>query len=198
MWSRSAPARKPTVRHATAELSEGELHLSWSAEAAGEQEPECWAQWSSDRGRTWHALSTGLRGESAVVDARGLPSGRVAIRLLVSDGFLTASSRLVNVTVPRRPPEAAILSPHDGQTFASRSPMRLWGAASDTRGEPVPDEAARWVVDGDETASGFDAFIEAPKPGSHRVTLTVTTRDGSVDTSVVFATVELSEERDED
>jgi hypothetical protein len=198
VWSRAASGRKPKIGDATAALRKGELHLSWSVEASGEQEPECWAQWSTDRGRTWHALGASLRGGSAVLDARGLPSGRVAIRLLVSDGFQTAISRLLNVTVPRRPPEASILSPREGQTFASRSPMRLWGAANEARDEPVPDEGARWVVDDDEIATGFDAFVEAPKPGSHRATLTVKTREGSVETSVAFTTVELPEERDED
>ena len=47
-------------------------------------------------------------------------------------------------------------------------------------------------------ATGLDAFVEAPKPGNHRATLTVKTRDGSVETSVAFTTVELPEERDED
>ena len=132
-----------------------------------------------------------------MLDARGLPSGRVAIRLLVSDGFHTAVSRLLNVTVPRRPPEASILSPREGQVFVSPGPLRLWAVATDARGHPVPDKAARWVVN-DEVATGLDAFVEAPKPGNHRATLTVKTRDGSVETSVAFTTVELLEERDKD
>lgn len=198
LWSRAASGRKPKIGEAMAKLKEDELHLSWSVEADVEQEPDCWAQWSTDRGRTWHALGAGLRGKSAVVDVRGLPSGRVAIRLLVSDGFHTAISRLLNVTVPRRPPEASILSPRDGQTFVSQSPMRLWGAATDARDGPVPDEAARWVLDDREIATGFDAFVEAPKPGNHRATLTVKTREGSVKATVAFTTVELPEERDED
>jgi hypothetical protein len=198
VWSRRAPERKPKIGEAAAELKEDQLELRWSVDAKGEQEPECWAQWSSDRGRSWHALAASLRGGSAVVDARGLPSGRVAIRLLVSDGFHTATSRLLNVTVPRRPPEASILSPRDGQTFAAQSPMRLWGAAVTARGEEIADDAARWTVDGDEVATGLDAFVEAPKPGDHRATLTIKTRDGSTETSVAFTTVELGEERDED
>ncbi|HEX9351707.1 MAG TPA: hypothetical protein VF877_10595 [Gaiellaceae bacterium] len=198
LWSRAASARKPRVTQASAKLRRGELDLSWSAETSSEQEPECWAQWSTDRGRTWRALGASLRGGSAVLDAGGLPSGRVAIRLLVSDGFYTATSRLLNVTVPRRPAEASILSPREDQTFVSQSPMRLWGAATDSSGEPVPDEAASWVIGNKEVATGFDAFIEAPKPGNHRATLTVKTREGSIKTSVAFTTVEVPEERDED
>ena len=198
MWSRRAPERKPKLGEAAAELKEDQLQLRWSVEAKGEQEPECWAQWSTDRGRSWHALAASLRGGSAAVDARGLPSGKVAIRLLVSDGFHTATSRLLNVTVPRRPPEASILSPRDGQTFAAQSPMRLWGAATTPRGEGIEDDAARWAIDGEEAATGLDAYVEAPEPGDHRATLTVKTRDGSAETSVAFTTVELGEERDVD
>jgi hypothetical protein len=198
VWSRTASQRRPKIGDAKAELREGELRLSWSVEASGEQETECWAQWSADRGRSWHALGAGLRGGGAVLDARGLPSGRVGIRLLVSDGFHTAVSRVLYVTVPRRPPEASVLSPRDGQTFVWPGPMRLWGVANEARGQPAPDEAARWVIDGDEIATGLDAFVEAPKPGKHRATLTVQTREGKVETSVAFTTVELPEERDED
>jgi hypothetical protein len=198
VWSRAASDRKPKVGEATAELRKDELYVSWSVDASGEQEPETWAQWSADRGQTWHALGASLRDGSAVLDARSLPSGRVAVRLLVSDGFHTATSRLMNVTVPRRAPEVSVLSPRDGQTFAAGSPMRLWGVATDASGGPVPDDAATWVVDRDEIATGLDAFVEAPKPGSHRATLRVKTSAGSVETAVAFTTVEFGEERDTD
>lgn len=198
LWSRKASQRRPKVGEASAELKEGELHVTWSVEVSGEQDPEAWAQWSADRGQTWHALGAGLRGGSATLDARGLPSGRVSVRLLVSDGFHTVTSRSLNVDVPRHPPEASIFSPRDSQTFAAASPMRLWGAATSDSGEPAPDESATWTVDGDEIAQGFDAFVEAPRPGEHRATLAVKTREGSVETDVAFITVELGEERDED
>jgi hypothetical protein len=76
--------------------------------------------------------------------------------------------------------------------------MRLWGAASQASGEQAPDEAARWAVDGDEVVTGFDVFVEAPKAGNHRATLTVKTREGSVETAGGFTTVDLPEERDEE
>jgi hypothetical protein len=198
VWTRGASERKPKVGDTTAELEEGELRLGWSVEASGEQESEALAQWSADRGRTWRGLGAGLRGGSAVLDARWLPAGRVAVRLLVSDGFYTAVSRSMTVTVPRRPPDVSVLSPRDGQTFVSGSPMRLWGVATDAKGEPVSDEQARWVVDGGEATGGLDVFVEAAPPGEHRATLTVQTRDGTNETSVAFVTVEVPEERDED
>ncbi|MET1001207.1 MAG: hypothetical protein ABWZ15_05300, partial [Acidimicrobiia bacterium] len=197
VWERRASERRPAIRDATVDLKEGELHLRWSPDVTSEDEPQCWAQWSNDRGRTWRALSADLRDGAATLDARHLPAGRVAIRLLLSDGFRTAISKQLTVTVPRRPPEASILSPRDGQTFIAQNPMRLWGAASDSRGEPLADDAARWSIDGEEVATGFDAFREAPQPGQHTATLVVSAGDGNTEISVRFVTVELPEERDE-
>jgi hypothetical protein len=198
LWSRSAPARRPKIGDASAELRDDELQLRWSLESSGEDEPECWAQWTTDRGRTWRALGVGLTGGSAVLDARGLPSGRVAIRLLASDGFHTATSRMLSVTVPRRPVEVAVLSPREGQTFVADSPMRLWGTATDASHGTVADDGAQWTLDGEAVASGFDAFVAAPPPGEHKATLRVKSRDGEVERAVAFTTVELSEERDVD
>ncbi len=198
MWRREASERRPKIGDAAAEFADGDVRVTWSADAVGEQEPECWAQWSGDRGRTWHALGVGLRGGSAVLDGRGLPAGAVRIRLLLSDGFHTAVSRTLNVKVPPSEPAASILSPRDGQIVAVPGSVRLWGAASDAHGAPVPDEAARWLVDGDEVATGLDAFVPAPKAGRHRATLVVKTRDGSSEITAEFTTVDLPEERDED
>ena len=167
-------------------------------EADGEQDPEGWAQWSRDRGRTWHALGAGLRPGSSVLDARGLPAGRVVVRLLVSDGYHTTNSRQIAVTVPRRPPDASILSPREQQTFVAGSPMRLWGAAHDATGAPVRDEEVRWQVDDRDVAHGTDAFVEAPEPGEHRATLLVKSRDGSTEVAVTFLTIEMPEDRDQD
>lgn len=197
VWTRSAPSKRPRLSDAKAELRKHDVQLWWSAETTSEHETECWAQWSADRGRTWHALSAGLRGGKAVVDARGLPAGRVAIRLLVSDGFHTAVSRNLNVEIPQRPPTVSILSPRDGQTFVAGAPMRLWAVASDSRGESVSDDSAYWNVGRDEP-TGLDVYVEAPKPGKHRATVTVETRDGEAQQTVSFTTVELGEERDED
>jgi len=78
------------------------------------------------------------------------------------------------------------------------SAIRLWGAGLDAGGGPVPDDAAQWVLDGNEVATGLEAFVDAPKPGDHRAALTVKTRHGSAEISIAFTTVELPEERDED
>jgi hypothetical protein len=198
LWRREAPGRRPKISELAATLEGSELRLSWTVDAGGETEPEALVQWSADRGQRWHALAAGLRGAEATLDARGLPSGRVGVRVLVSDGFHTATSRTVTVAVPRQPPEVSILSPWDGQTFAAGGPMRLWGTAASPGEEPLSDDRAHWTIDDKEVGEGFDLFVEAPAPGEHRAALRVDARDGRAEAAVSFVTVEFGEERDED
>ena len=201
IFSRKAATRRPKVGATSAKLDGDRLYVSWAPDVTGEVESEALVQWTPDRGRTWHGMGAGLAGDSAVLDASGLPSGRIGVRILVSDGFFTATSRTLGVAIPQRPVQVSILSPFDGQTFAAGSPMRLWGStmpASDESAD-ADQEAAVWVVDGDDAATGLDAFVTAPRPGNHRAVLRVRGRGRGRqggEAVVRFRTVEYGEERD--
>lgn len=205
LWSRRAPESEPRISNFKATLS-GErrkrggtggaaLLIEWQVSSAGEQEPESWLQWSNDRGKSWSALATGLHGRRATVDASGLPSGRVLLRLLASDGFHTAESRRVTVEIPQRPPAVSILTPRDGQTLVAGAPMRLAGAATLANGAAASGESARWLIDGKGAAEGLDTFVTAPAAGEHRLTLLVTDEGGRGEESIRFRTVKLPDER---
>ena len=199
LWSRRASQSRPRLGAPEVALREDEVAVNWSVDLAGEHE-EAVVQWSDDNGRTWHALGAGLRGGSARLDARGLPEGRVSVRVLVSDGFDTVVSRRVALRVPRRPATATILSPRDDQAFAAGSPMRLWAAPLTAGDEPPEDEAVTWLIDGKEAATGLDVFVEAPPPGRHRASVRYGKRRGrgQAETTVGFQTFEFGEERDVD
>ena len=122
-------------------------------------------QWSKDR-NTWRALTIGLRGNSATIELSGLPSGRVLVRLLASDGFHTAVSKQVAVEIPQRAPVPAILTPREAQTLIAGNAMRLWGAATLHDGTAAESESAIWLLDGKEFARGLDTFVTAPGSGS--------------------------------
>jgi hypothetical protein len=201
LWNRRAPDAAPRLTSFRARLAGArqkgstELVLEWKVAAGGDQEPEGWLQWSSDAGENWYALTTGLRGGKATLDASSLPSGRVQLRLLISDGFHTTVSKAVSVTMPRRPAEPAILSPRDGQTFVTGSPMRLWGSVVTGDAKDAPPKNSRWLLDGEAVAEGLDAFITAPEAGEHRLTLVVES-GGRADVSLTFQTVRLPDLRD--
>ena len=79
--------------------------------------------------------------------------------------------------------------------------MRLWGSTMPASDESADEdqEAAVWAVDGDEAATGLDAFVTAPRPGNHRAVLRVRGRGRGRqggEAVVRFRTVEYGEERD--
>jgi hypothetical protein len=193
LWHRSAPKEKPRVSSLAVELDkEGALVARYKVEGAGGE--EYWLQWSADRGKTWHALATGLGREGVRLAGPGLPPGPVQVRLLASDGFHTAVSKSAQVRVPDRPPVVSILTPRDGQVLIAGQTMRLWGVVSTPAGEAPDIKHAFWTVDGKEAGTGLDVFVPAPPQGEHRLTLTVDTTGKQAEKTIRFATVEVPKE----
>jgi hypothetical protein len=197
LWTRRAPESHPEVTEFRALLEGDRLILAWEIESASEGDLEVWMQWSDDGGETWNGLTTGVRGNEAALDVSALPSGSVQLRLLASDGFHTAVSEEVTVEIPRRAPEVSILTPREGQTFLVGGTIRLWGAATRSSGEAVPDENARWFLNGEELQPGFDIFIDAPEAGEHHLTLVASADRSTAEASVEFRTIETLGERHE-
>jgi Peptidase M66 len=206
LWRRGAPDEEPRITKFRATLSRGKgkearrgehLVAEWQVKHAGEEEPEYWLQWSNDGGKNWHALAAGLRGESATLDSSVLPSGRVAIRLLVSDGFHTATSKNVAVEIPKRPASVSILSPRENQAMLAGFPMRLYGAATLSNGELAPERNARWLMDGKAIAENLDAFITAPNAGEHRLTLIVSAKGEETEQTIRFRTIKVPDEHEQ-
>ena len=204
LWRRSAPTEEPRIRSFKVSLArkkgkEGrrgeDLVAEWKVTHAGAEKPESWLQWSNDDGKNWHALAAGLRGESASLDSSALPSGRIEIRLLVSDGFYTVTSERAKIEIPKRPASVSILSPRENQTLVEGFPMRLYGAATLSSGEPAPDQSARWLIDGKEIAKGLDVFTTAPKAGEHRLTLSINVKGEEGEASTKFITIKGPDER---
>jgi hypothetical protein len=192
IWSRSAPAAQPQVEQFTARLQKGDqIKCEWHVQAAEGKDVECWLQWSKDRGQSWSALSTDLREGKATVDSTAVASGRIVLRLLASDGFHTAKSRNVALTIPKRAPAISILAPGADETLVAGNPIRLYGAATNDNDAPVADKDATWSIDGKIVGRGLDIFVAAPAAGTHELTLSV--KDGSKkgEHSIKFKTIRL-------
>jgi hypothetical protein len=194
LWIRHAPETEPEVTVFRARVKKDHLVLAWKIKSTCEGEPEVWVQWSNDCGKTWNALTTGLCGNEATLGISNLPSGRIQLRLSASDGFHTAVSEQVALEIPERAPEVSVLTPRSGQTFVEGGTMRVWGMGTSSNGEDVSDFNAQWLLDGQEVAYGFDAFIEVPNPGEHRLTLVVTADQAKAQVTVEFRTVEVPRE----
>jgi hypothetical protein len=172
LWRRDAPPTPPSIEAVHAKVVGRTLLLSWEAKTSS-KETDLWVQWSNIEGKVWHGLATHLMGREAEVSIAGLPSGRALIRVLLHDGFYTVTSEPVEIDVPERGPEIAILTPRSGRSYLAGSTMRLWASVTDSAGSHLPDEVGLWLVDGREVGRGTDLWIIAPAPGEHRASLIV-------------------------
>ena len=189
LWSRRAPEDQPRITDFVAEITKDQLVAEWRLESRSDLEPELWIQASSDGGETWNAVASRLRGESVELGLSSLPPGDLEVRLFASDGFHTATSVTLSLEVPVGEAAVSILAPRDGQTLVAGSSMRLHGAATPSSDSPGEITGANWILDGEEIVEGTDAFITAPDPGEHELTLQATVDDQSGEASVLFITV---------
>ncbi|WP_229992242.1 M66 family metalloprotease [Arthrobacter sp. Bi26] len=188
LWVRRAGDQPPTVRQFDATVDDdGTVRMRWDAQAG--EHPEFWIQWSDDRGRGWHAVSTGVTGNELELVPASLPVGEVQLRVLANDGFATATSQPVTVAIPERMPEIAVLHPIEGQSLIAGQAMQLSAAISGRRGDNAV--GLIWLLDGKEAANINEAWIEAPRAGEHRITLLVRSEVGGGEESLTFTTIEV-------
>ena len=206
LWQRHAPPSPPRVAafkarvrrtgrsKRTATTASLVIETSWQARSTGEGETESVIQWSSDRGKTWSALGSLLKGNQATFDARSLPAGRIDLRLLVSDGFHTTRSTTVNVRIPEQAPAVCIMTPRQRGTVIAGETMRLWGAVTVPGDERVYERAkATWYIDNRRVGDGLDLFVVAPPKGRHRARLNVGVQGRRAEASAEFQSVPVSQ-----
>jgi hypothetical protein len=115
------------------------------------------------------------------------------VRVLLHDGFFTTCSEPIEVELPERPPEAAILHPHDGQKLIAGRTMHLWGSIADIGGRPLKAKAFRWQLDDKEVGNGLEMWLKTPPSGEHRLTFTADGPGGLTEVTVHFTTVDYPE-----
>jgi hypothetical protein len=178
LWERRAPQRVPALKSVSASLDKkGNLELRWNPDAES-KDVEVWARWSDDDGRTWHALTIARKGEPLKVASDQLPSGKVRFQILVHDGFHTVSAVTEVLNIPAKPSSLAILYPGPSARVYADRQMHLAGVASTHTGAAIPAERAAWYIDDKAVATGFDAWVDNPGAGRHKLRLEV--REGDL------------------
>ncbi len=174
-WQRTAPDRPVVITRFDAKVDRGgQVTAKWSAQGSP---VECWLRYSRD-GHAWDGIATALTGNTLTgnkvrLDARCLPSGQGLLQLVAHDGFFSHCSPSVAISLPHRPPTAAILHPGEGGTYVAGQTVRLWGAATTSEGQPVAAERCRWTLDGKDVGRGSDIRVLAPAAGKHETCLIV-------------------------
>ena len=187
-WVREAPRGGMRFTQEEARVEGDRLQLRWEVKAEDRAKVSVWAQWSQGRGQPWHGLAVELREGRAELPLQGLPAGPVVLRLLAHDGFDTVASDLMPVELPQREPVVAILHPREGQTLRSNHAFQVAGNATETDGQPLPDEAILWLLDGQQVGRGRELWLTGPARGRHELVAQVQWRGGVAESKVRFAT----------
>ncbi|MCJ7738808.1 MAG: hypothetical protein MUQ10_16090, partial [Anaerolineae bacterium] len=171
--------------------------LRWHAEATLRDPAEPTGQpllhqvsHSSDGGVTWSLVGMPVEGDSIVLSTDSLPSGApLAFRVTVSDGFLTKADQVTGLVVPRRAPEVAIISPHDGDRAPAGHAWSLQAWGWDR--EAGTSAAGTWRSSRDGVlGSGPALSAVVLSPGTHVLTYTVVDGLGASGEAHVSARVE--------
>ena len=179
LWERKGAGKPPRLSGVKAVLSKnGDLELAWKldtlkSDVKPRESAEVWVRWTADDGKTWNALTVGLRGGSATIPCDQLPSGALRFELLAHDGFYTSRATTETIVLPQRPPAVTILYPGEGARVYGDRLIHLWGNATSTGGRTIEDTAYEWWIDGKPAGRGSDLWVDNPGAGPHELRLTV-------------------------
>lgn len=178
VWERESTGEPPAIRDVRAKLTKGgDLELAWRSARESKHGIDVWIRWSSDDGKSWHALTVGQRQSPVCIGSDQLPTGNVRFELLANDGFHTARATSDAIVLPAKAPSVAILYPADGTRVYGDRLIHLWGSASSFAGAQIDAGAAEWFIDDKPVGTGLDLWVESPGKGCHRVRLQVTESD---------------------
>ena len=154
--------------------------LDWHASEVGGATLDVEVDYSGDGGRTWHAIWIGANSGSAFVPARYLyRSSNARLRVVVNDGFRTASAISRRFRAPGAPPSVHITLPMSSGTKQSNAaPLVLSGQAFDDSSKVLSGKRLRWLLGGRLLGTGSEITATGLPAGRHRITLVATDRFG--------------------
>ncbi len=186
LWSKQAPDTYPEVNDVQAHVEGDEMIVSWRTDYPGELSLERIVMFAPPNSEEWTMLAINLTEDSARITAKTLPGGDLQIKVLVTDGFHSASGKTM-ISLPEGELSAAILWPGEGSVVRTGGAVRFWGTATRASGEPLPAEALRWEIDGVFAGEGPELWHDLPEIDSeHRLTLKVKWNEKESETSVIF------------
>ncbi len=208
LMSREVSANSPVVTllsPAGGETIDTSLTLSWTATDTDTNDNlHFTAQYSPDNGKTWRALFTSLPNlinplTNKPMDTvtlqldklSGLPGSDTALmRVLVTDGYNTASATSQSFKMTNRAPEPHIVSPDAYAQFPAGQMVLLKGNAMDAEQGGLAGNALVWTIDGVAVGNGSDVIVNGLAPGEHIAQLTATDDVGN--SSNVTATISIA------
>jgi hypothetical protein len=178
LWERARPTTPPQVEITRAQVrNDGDLLIAWQAKVDAATVPEVWLQWRPSESREWRALLVGVREDAARIPLDCLLAGDIHIRVLLHDGFSTASAESVSLQIPARAPQVGIINPVEGSTAEAGSTMLLWGYATDCEGKALPGESLTWRLNRKVIGAGRTFPLEVPATKKSGLTIELEAKD---------------------
>jgi hypothetical protein len=181
--SRSAPkvAVLAPARGARIGGARGSFVVRWRARDADGDALQARVDYSANNGRSWAPLGVALRGGSARLSKQFISrSKRARVRVIVNDGFRSATDVSKAFRVDGRPPVARILAPESRLRLNADAPLNLSGRGFDDAGAALRGKRLTWRSGGAVLGRGEELTVQAGEVQGGRVTLEVRDRHGRV------------------
>lgn len=163
--------------------------ITWSATDQDGDPLHYLLQFSSDGGKTWRVLATGLtdsKYDLSLNRTEGTTKGLV--RILASDGFNSAEDRSnATFTIPEHAPEPTISTDTD-KLYVGDQTIILRGSALDADEGLLADSKLKWSsnLNGQiGTGGALSVNAKALQEGVHLITLTATDSTGKIGTATI-------------
>jgi hypothetical protein len=142
---------------------------------------------------TWFSTLDNEIGNGEFFTLDTLSKGVHTIALIAEDSNgLQKISETVDITVENQKPEAVIEHPDDGGTFTFTAGNQIvfQGKGTDHEDGDLPDSNLTWRSSIDKfLGKGKLLPVDTMTSGEHKISFTVTDKDGGVDTAVIYLTI---------
>jgi hypothetical protein len=132
LWSKSVSANAPTVNvtapNGGSFNAANPIPVTWTANDTDGDALQFGLDYSADNGTTWITINPFITGNSFAWTPGFVPDSNTArVRIRASDGFNTAFATSSSFVLTAQAPQAIILSPDNGATFAEGEVIDLQG-----------------------------------------------------------------------
>ncbi len=181
------------------ESLDGIQTITWTARDANNDELTYDILYSIDKGNNWTVIIMGLKQKSYLWNTSDVSgSSQAMIKVLATDGVVTSFDMSdTSFRVPKKIPEATILSPKNNSQFFSNKTLIFKGEAFDLEDGSLDDESLLWDsnIDG-YLGMGSQISTHNLSAGHHSITLT--SKDKDLNTIKLSISIEILNIQDTD
>jgi len=166
-------------------IQNGTYSIKWNANDVDGDSLTYAVHYSSD-GTEWLPLRTNVTDTQIRINSSELPGGSKArVRILASDGINTNYAESPAFLVEPKLPQVDIISPENGSTIPTDTPIFLQGYTYDLEDGALQEAALRWNSSKDGDLGVGALTLANLTPGQHSITLVATDSDGNTTSSSI-------------